>query len=95
MSARPIVAFFAIALLLCAADRVHADEITGTIKSVDLDRGRFVVTVGDEDTVLSVNSSTSFERDGRNARRGDVLQVGNRVTVDYSGSTADRVNLIG
>ena len=95
MSARPIVATFAIALLLFAAARANADEITGTIKSVDLDRGRFVVTVGDEDTVLSVTSSTSFERDGRNARRGDVLQVGNRVTVDFSGSTADRVNLIG
>lgn len=98
MSARPIVVAFAFALvlMLAAAPQVLGDEITGTIKSVDRDRDTFVVTVGDADTEFEVDSGTTYEsRRGDRLERDQALDVGNRVKVEFSGSAASRVVVVG
>lgn len=87
-----LTTFAAVTILMAlAAGRAHATEITGTIKSVDLDRNTFVVTVGDADTRLEIDKNTVYEEGRGSARKQDVLQSGVRVTVEYSGDTATRV----
>ena len=92
MSPRPMTAAMTMTLLIAlTAGRAGAAETTGTIKSVDLDRNTFVVTVGDVDTKFEVDKATVYEERRRPANKHDVLQSGVRVTVESSGSTATRV----
>src|SRR3954452_13657638 len=71
---------------------VLAAELLGTIKSVDADNNKFVVTSSDgKDVTVTVNSSTSYENaKGKEVKKFTLtrLNPGGNVTVTHEGGTA-------
>jgi hypothetical protein len=75
---------------------VLAAELLGTIKSVDADNNKFVVTSSDDkDVTVTVNSSTTYE----NAKGKEVkkalgrMATGGEVVVTHEGGVASKVVL--
>jgi hypothetical protein len=75
---------------------VLAAELIGTVKSVDADNNKFVVTADGKDVTVTVNASTVFENaKGKESKKFTLtrLNPGGPVKVTHEGGTASKVIL--
>ena len=75
---------------------VLAAELLGTVKSVDADANKFVVTADGKDVTVTVNASTSYESaKGKEVKKFSLerLNPGGEVAVTHEGGTASKVIL--
>jgi hypothetical protein len=92
------MAFASAAVALCVlVVPVLAAELLGTVKSVDADNNKFVVTGEDgKDVTVTVNSSTTYENaKGKENKKFSLtrLNPGGSVKVIHEGGTASKVVL--
>jgi hypothetical protein len=75
---------------------VLAAELLGTVKSVDADNSKFVVTADGKDVTVTVNASTVYENaKGKENKKFQLtrLNPGGSVKVTHEGGTASKVVL--
>src|SRR5262249_34706824 len=75
---------------------VLAAELLGTVKSVDADNNKFVVTADGKDVTVTVNASTTYESaKGKEVKKFtlDRLNTGGEVAVTHEGGVASKVVL--
>jgi len=75
---------------------VLAAELLGTVKSVDADSNKFVVSADGKDVTVTVNASTTYESaKGKEVKKFslDRLNTGGEVVVTHEGGTASKVVL--
>lgn len=84
---------FALGLLVLP---VLAAELLGTIKSVNVEGNKFVVTANDKDTEISVNDNTAWESaKGKAIKKSPIarLKTGGEVEVTHEAGVASKVVL--
>lgn len=72
--------------------RVDEEELSGSIRSVDLENGTFVLVVDEEEHTLSFDDDTTYRLNGEDSTRDDVLQAGTRVQVSHEDGVAKTVS---
>ncbi|HRP63518.1 MAG TPA: DUF5666 domain-containing protein [Phycisphaerales bacterium] len=65
----------------------------GTIKSINLEKNTFVLTVGKQDVTVTVNGNTKYILDGKDSTRDAVLKVGNKVKATHTNNVASRIEM--
>ena len=89
-----VAAVLVMMFLAISTNVASAAEVSkGTITSVDLDNGSFVVKVGDDELTLSINEDTAYSNKGEAAEKGDVLVADKVVKVTHDEGVAKSVDV--
>lgn len=94
LSVACMMVVLAMMFLAISTSNASAAEVSrGTITSVDLDNGSFVVKVGDDELTLSINEDTTYSIKGEAAEKGNVLVAEKVVKVTHAEGVAKSVDV--
>ena len=94
VAALGFVALFGLMLLTASVSRAETLAVAkGTIKSVDSEKGTFVLTTaGGKDVTVKVNDSTKYTLNGEASTANAVLKAGAKVKVTHEEGVAAKVD---